>query len=51
MQNRITEITERLDVQNDEPQPLGEILEELLAQYQRRYPDIRITVVETATAV
>jgi hypothetical protein len=51
MQNRITEIAERLDTQNDEPQPLGEILEELLAQYQRRYPDIHITVVETATAV
>jgi hypothetical protein len=35
-----------------EPQPVGEILEELLAQYERRFPDLHITVVETAaTAV
>ena len=35
-----------------EPQPVGEILEELLARYERRFPDVQITVVETAaTAV
>ena len=34
---------------NGEPQPVGEILEELLAQYERRFPDIHISVVETAT--
>ena len=28
--------------------PIGEILEELLAQYQARFPGIRIAVVETA---
>ena len=34
------------------PQPVGEILEELLAQYAQRFPDLQITVVETAaTAV
>ncbi len=33
-----------------EPQPVGEILEELLAQYEARFPNIRITVVETAAA-
>ena len=52
MQNRIIDITERLDDRHDEPQPVGEVLEELLAQYERRFPDIHITVVETtATAV
>lgn len=30
-----------------EPQPIGEILAELFAQYQTRYPDIRIAVVES----
>ncbi len=38
--------------QKAEPQPIGEILEELLAQYERRFPDVRIAVVETpATAI
>ncbi|MCR4411745.1 MAG: hypothetical protein NUV77_04885 [Thermoguttaceae bacterium] len=27
---------------------IGEVLAELLAQYQTRYPDIRVTVVEVA---
>jgi hypothetical protein len=31
-----------------EPQPVGEILEELLAQYQQRFPNVQITVVGTA---
>ena len=40
------------DERDDEPQPVGEILEELLAQYEARFPGIHITVVETAaTAV
>jgi hypothetical protein len=30
------------------PQPVGEILEELLAQYEARFPDINVVVVETA---
>jgi hypothetical protein len=30
------------------PQPLGEILEELLAQYEIKFPGVHITVVETA---
>ena len=35
-----------------EPQPVGEILEELLAQYEAKFPDVQITIVETAaTAV
>ncbi len=36
------------DQRDGEPRPVGEILEELLAQYEARFPDIRITVVETA---
>jgi hypothetical protein len=52
MQNRITDFAERRGSRNDEPQPVGEILEELLAQYERRFPDIHITIVQTtATAV
>jgi hypothetical protein len=37
------------DERDGEPQPVGEILEELLAQYESKFPGIRITVVETAT--
>ena len=52
MQNRISDISDKRDRQNDEPQPVGEILHELFALYERRFPDIHITVVEaTATAV
>ena len=52
MQNRIRDISEKRDRQNDRPQPVGEILHELLALYERRFPDIQIMVVETnATAV
>ncbi len=29
---------------------IGEVLAELLAQYQTRYPDVRVTVVEVAPA-
>jgi hypothetical protein len=40
------------DLRYDEPQPVGEILEELLTQYEAKFPNVRITVVETAaTAV
>lgn len=51
MQNRISDTTERRDGR-EEPQPVGVILEELFAQYERRFPDIHIAVMETAaTAV
>jgi hypothetical protein len=30
-----------------EAQPIGEILEELLAQYQARFPGIHLTIVES----
>ncbi len=29
------------------PQPIGAVLAELLAQYQARFPEVRIAVVET----
>ena len=37
-------ITER---RSDQPQPIGEILAELLARYQQRFPGVQIAVVET----
>ena len=43
---------ETREQRNQEPQPIGKILEELLAQYERRFPGVRIAVVETpATAI
>jgi hypothetical protein len=52
MQNRINDITERQERRDNEPQPIGEILKELLIQYEQRFPNIHVTVVETtATAV
>jgi hypothetical protein len=52
MQNRISDLIEQQDRQDDEPQPIGRILEELLAKYERRFPGVRISVLETAaTAV
>jgi hypothetical protein len=37
------------DERKSEPQPIGAILKELLAQYETEFPDINITVVGTAT--
>ena len=50
MDNRISQFESRGKEQEDhrgEPQPIGTILAELLAQYQVRFPEVRITVVET----
>ncbi len=33
-----------------EPQPLGEVLEELFARYERQFPECRFSVVETPAA-
>ena len=39
------------DAWDNEPQAIGEILDELLAQYEARFPGVHIAVVETtATA-
>ncbi len=54
MENRISQYDneEREDRPHGEPQPIGTILAELLAQYQVRFPEVRIAVVETtATAI
>jgi hypothetical protein len=52
MQNRISDLIEQREERNGEPQPVGAILAELLAQYERRFPGIHVSIVETtATAV
>ena len=47
MENRISNYEKRRD---DGPQPIGEILAELLAQYVVRFPEVRIAIVETHVA-
>jgi hypothetical protein len=43
--NRISKFDGR---RGGEPQPIGDVLAELLAQYEDRFPAARIAVVETA---
>ena len=54
MENRISQY-ENEDREHEDrrgPQPIGVVLAELLAQYQVRFPEVRIAVVETtATAI
>jgi hypothetical protein len=50
MENRISQFENEDREREDrrrEPQPIGVILAELLAQYQTRFPEVRIAVVET----
>lgn len=51
MENRIAtpweEMPETENRRSTDARPIGEILAELLAQYQARFPGIRIAVVET----
>jgi hypothetical protein len=49
MNNRISRLSREGGERGEcrEPQPIGEILSELLAQYQARFPEVRIAVVET----
>jgi len=49
MNNRISQLEKPAKESDDRtgPQPIGAILDELLAQYQARFPDVRITVVQT----
>jgi hypothetical protein len=54
MEYRIGVFEEDFDRREDrgsEPQPIGEILAELLAQYQARFPEMQLCVVETAAGV
>jgi hypothetical protein len=51
MKNRISTVDDDFEERaNREPQPIGEVLAELLAQYQVRYPEARLSIVETAAA-
>jgi len=53
MENRISDLyddLQRSDERGGGPQPIGQILAELLAQYQIRFPEARITLVETPVA-
>jgi hypothetical protein len=52
MENRITHlVSKNRNPENPgEPKPIGAILAELLAQYQVRFPDARIAIVETSAA-
>lgn len=53
MENRIfpfSSDSERQEEQDDGPLPLGEVLTELLAQYQVRFLDVRIEIVKTPSA-
>ena len=50
MNNRISQYEDKDNEGKDrprEPQPIRVILAELLAQYQTRFPEVRIAVVET----
>ena len=55
MENRISQYDNENKGREDrhgEPQPIGVVLAELLAQYQVRFPEVHIVVVETtATAI
>jgi hypothetical protein len=48
MENRITTyIEDGMYDRHNEARPIGQILEELFAQYQAQFPNIKISVVET----
>ncbi len=50
MTNRITAaFTDSTEAKQDEIRQIGEILKELLADYERRFPEIKIMMVETPT--
>jgi hypothetical protein len=54
VENRISQYEDKDNRGNDrrEPQTIGAILAELLAQYQVRFPEAKIVIVETtATAI
>lgn len=56
MKTRISAFYDNLNERREEPghrdgpQPIGEILAELLAEYEVRFPEVRIAVVETPVA-
>jgi hypothetical protein len=51
MNNRISAFEDEMRAQEtDGPQPIGEILAELLAKYEARFPQVHIAVGETPVA-
>ena len=50
MENRISQIENEDRKDRGGPQPIGVILAELLAQYQTRFPEAHINVVQTPAA-
>ena len=50
MFNVVSDLESDFQGRNQGPQPIGEILAELLAQYETRFPEARIVVVETPVA-
>jgi hypothetical protein len=50
MNNRISQLQDEGREREDrrEPQPIGAILAELLAQYQARFPEVHIAILETS---
>ena len=51
MRNRISELQDVRGRCDDGPQPIGAILAELLAQYEARFPEAHISVVQTPATV
>ena len=47
MENRISQNVKAEQEQRQGPQPIGAILAELLTQYQARFPEVHIAIVET----
>lgn len=55
MRNRVSELYEpaapTAGERSDDVQRIGDILDQLLAQYQQRFPELNISVVETPASV
>jgi hypothetical protein len=54
MKNRISawqDDSEQRQQRGEGPRPIGEVLAEFLAQYQVRFPEAKVIVVETPAAV
>jgi hypothetical protein len=47
MENHVAPWEDRLHATADTPPTIGQVLAELLTQYQVRFPQVRITVIET----
>lgn len=50
MENRISSVAMAEVTRESGPQPIGRILADLLLQYQARFPELQVTLVETSAA-